>query len=194
MLIFFLDLDPAVAASLVPNGHMKLAVECGQLFRAAMWHHTDQSTKPPGYYRNPFTLWLKDSEFAWDWLMGFAEAVSCREYPTRYAENQRKRARPYHGAWYSIAETVVKPAHFRFRTMEETPLCPLPKNCPVEEGFEATTHAQRVLQFRIYHVACKNLDNKRFLYEPRARRPAYLPRRTEAQEALVAQDRKRLKL
>lgn len=195
MLIFFLDVDPTVAASYVPNGHMKLAIECGQLFRGAMWHHDGASGvqgKKPGYANHPFTLWIRDSEWAWDWLMAFAEALSCREYPTRYAENAKKRKRPFHGAWYTIQETVTKPLHFKYRTKDETPLCPLPK--AMKDAKQVDTHEERAIQFRMYHVLHKNREDKLFLFEPRTRRPYYMPPRTQLQEELVQEDRNRLKL
>lgn len=192
MLIFFLDVDPTVAASYVPNGHMKLAIECGQLFRAAMWHHQADGSKKPGYVNHPFTLWIRDSEWAWDWLMRFAEALSCHEYPKRYAENAKKRKRPYHGAWYTIQETVVKPANFTYRTKTETPLCPLPH--AMQNAEPVSMHEERAFQFRMYHVLYKNHKEKRFLFEPRTRRPYYMPPRTPLQEELVQQNRKRLKL
>lgn len=187
MLIFFLDVDPTVAASYVPNGHMKLAIECGQLFRGAMWHHNNG--KKPGYANHPFTHWVRDSEWAWDWLMAFAEALACYEYPMRYP---KKRERPFHGAWYTIQKTVVKPTNFKYRTKEETPLCPLPK--AMQNPQPVATHEERAIQFRMYHVLHKNREEKLFLFEPRTRRPYYMPPRTPLQEELVQQDRKRLKM
>ena len=188
MLIFFLDIDPVVAASLVPNGHMRLVVECGQIFDGVLWFHSGSQGKAPGYANHPFTVWVRESSWAWDWCMEFARAIACVEYPNRYAEKKRS----HHGSWDRI-RLMNKPSTWKYTTMEETPLCPLPA-AVANQSITATTHAMRAIQFRIYHVSHKNKDRHQFLYEPRARRPKYLPARTPIQEEIVQRHKKKLKI
>jgi len=198
MLIPFINTDPSVAAEEVPNGYVnKLITESLQMMTGAVWHHQPEETrgKLPGYGNHPFTVWIAHSKWAWDWLYCFACALAEREYPKRYPEKiarrKRKKESLTHKSWDKIQELEV-PSEFEFATMSETPLCPLPK---AAKGLpNVCTHTQRAGEFREYLKTCKNKDMWQFLWEPRTRRPAWMPERNAAQNAIVERHHKKLKL
>lgn len=116
-------INPREAARLIPNGYVnKLIVEAYQMLNAACWYHFPMASKAPGYYSHPFTVWVAQSEWAWDWLVEFARTCALLEAPKRYGTQK-----PVNKAWVRIC-ALVKPSSQRFiyHTAEDTPLCPLP--------------------------------------------------------------------
>lgn len=184
MLIPFYDVNPRIAAQLVPNGYVnKLIVEAYQMLYAASWYHFPMARKAPGYFNHPFTVWASQSQWAWDWLIEFARACALDEAPKRYGTTK------INAAWQKI-QALPRPTRFIFTTMQETPLCPLPA-AALQDG--AVCHADRAAGFRAYHRDTKNKDTWQFLWEPRTRRPDWMPKRTHEQDEVVEKIRKRMK-
>lgn len=176
MLIPFLDTDPSVAAALVPNGHViKLAVEAFQILRACT---TSESSG--GWTRHPCVRWARHSAWAWDWVFAFARCLATREYCARYQKSEP------HGVWARI-EQLERPHEFAVYTEQETPPCPLPA------AAAGSGQEDRVLAFRRYYAEHKNKPMWQFLWEPRARRPEWMPKRTREQDEIVMRIAKRMK-
>ena len=80
MLIFLVDINPCVAASMTPDNFVdKLIAEARQMFSGALSHFYPRAGKAVGYANHPFTLWLMQSEWAWNWLVAYCGTLSRSE-------------------------------------------------------------------------------------------------------------------
>lgn len=195
MLLPFYDVNPRLAAQMVPNSYVnKLVQEIYQMFIGAIYHRSSPSTTDPkpAYCNHPFTLWISQSDWAWDWAFECARCMATIEYPKRFPEKiDERRVKglpPYHAFWYRILQ-LQKPLNFPLHTKDETPLCPLPKLAPMRTG---RTHEERAIEFRCYHIETKNKNMWQFLWEPRTRRPHWMPPPNGLQKEIVKRTWKRL--
>lgn len=186
MLIPFLSINPREAARQVPNSHcIKLISESYTIFMAALG-------QSKGWHHHPYTIWVRSSSWAWDWLYEFAEELATQEHPRRYGKyNSPSGNGIFHKDWYKIKE-IKKPDNFLFNTQEETPLCPLPK--AMDDLSQANDHGSRVEDFKEYYRQYKNKDSWRFLWEPRTTRPEWMPKRNLVQDEIVEKTAKRIKV
>lgn len=179
MLIFFLDLSPTIAASYSPDNFVdKLVVEARQIFSAALSHFYPRAGKPYGYAHHPFTLWIMQSEWAWNWLVEYCRACAEKEKIARFPQ-VKKRERPLNSAWYWIRDEMPTPPFWRYRTQEETPPMPLPDKVKFGDT-AAKDHEEVVARMRLYHLLTKwestvEKPKWQYLYRFPAFPPAYLP-------------------
>lgn len=94
MNIFILDLNPAVAASMLCDKHVpKMAVESAQMLASAVRRHGATDDDMPltvsgtpykgGYHHHPCTVWTGDAWANFEWLARHAEQI-CHEFYMRY--------------------------------------------------------------------------------------------------------------
>lgn len=187
MLIPFVNENPEQAALEICNSYVnKLASEALQCLLASLFVlHPDRfcafkglEELPAryGYTSHPFVRdWICKSSYAWDWTMRFALA-SCREYSRRYdgrvhAAEEKLTRLQRHRPEYTCSDCIDPP---------------LPSAACAVEG------ATRVQEFQRYFRKHKNADRWQFLYEPRAPRPAWMGKRTRAQDDIVERTRERI--
>ena len=88
MNIFFLDLNPRIAAEYHCDKHVvKMILECAQLLYAAHWV-LDPCEVPPFAYRkthvnHPCAIWARESIENYEWLCELAIEL-CKEFTFRY--------------------------------------------------------------------------------------------------------------
>lgn len=194
MLIPFVDIDPTVAATLINNSYVnKLATEAYQCLMGTLFRLSPESfkqlkgvTELPskyGYSNHPFVRdWLCQTSFAWDWTTTFALAA-CEEYSRRF-----------HGRVHGMRDTLKlikdlhKPSSYECHDYMAPPLPKAAKPMPLTLGELETV----VQEYRGYFCDQKNGDTWQWLYEPRARRPDWMPPRNAIQECEVERTRVRM--
>lgn len=170
----------------------KLIAEARQMFSGALSHFYPRAGKAVGYANHPFTLWLMQSEWAWNWLVAYCGTCAEKEKVARFPE-VKKRERPYNNAWYWMMEDMPRPPFWRYRTREETPPMPVPDK--VLFGQEPKDHDDVIARMRLYHMLTKWQGQTKwhYMYREPAYPPAYLPVSEAQKEKMIATNNKRQK-
>lgn len=171
MNIFFLDLDPQIAAQYHCDKHViKMILECAQLLYCAHWVLTPD-TLPDDAYRmthknHPCSIWTRESTTNYLWVCQLGLAL-CKEYKFRYGEHKEHKTQK-HLEWLIKNIPFGRQSRFDSDSLSLTPIkLAMPDEFKTDDPVES---------YRKFYIGSK-VDRGFVTYTRRERPPFLLPRK-----------------